>query len=297
MSPNFERETNRVNARAAIQFVVYGGAIPAVAAVAAFWAMGRWWPRDAARRYQAGMSFAAAVVVGLICLPSTKTLAPTQFWEWIPYLGLVAALVSGITSAAGVMRGERWTAVYLFAVVAAWLLVPKWPELSPPWPIHVATAAAAIITITALLSQIPDRLRGQAFPAWLTITAACSSVLVLSEVSETFGMLAALPSGALFGCSVAAWLQKSPADWRSIAMPFTVVVGGYAYLGAVYPTSPIWPMVLIPAVPLSLCVSYWGPLQRVEKNWALVNQGVCIVAAIIAIVVMILLRSGMGDAW
>ena len=265
-----------MNAQTVIDFVLRGGVIPSIAALGVFFAIGWLWPSDLARRYRSGVAFALAVFIGYVLLPSTTSLLPSQFYEWIAYFGLLAAFLMGLARAEGVSRAERWSAVYVFAPIAAWLIVPQWPELSPPWPLQWASLSIAMIMLTALLNPLPQRLAGRAFPLWLMVAAAATSVAVVSEVSETFGLMAALPAGALTGCGLAGLLVKEPVDWRGVLLPYATVVGGYAYTGFVYPTEPLWPVLLLPAAPLALWLCALGPLARLSGFRAIAVEAVCL---------------------
>jgi hypothetical protein len=287
-----------LNAKTAIEIVVYGGVIPAVAALAAFFVIGWSWPTEAARRYQAGAAFALAVFVGFVALPTTTTLVPSQFWESIPYVALAAVLVAGLTCAQGVLRGERWLTIYLFAIGAAWVLVPNWPDLVPAWPVQMALVAIAIVALDALLTPLPARLPGRAFPFWLMLAAATSSLLVMAEVSETIGRLAVLAGGALAGSGVAAAVRKDNAETWSLALPYAVTVGGFAYAGAVYPMEPMWLLVSLPAAPLALWICALGPLSRLTGLRAIVVQAVCVLVPLVIVVGVVLSQSGgAADEW
>ena len=287
-----------MNVQTAIDIGLRCGLIPAAAALAVFLAVGWLWAPDVARRYRAGIAFAFGVFIGFVLLPETKTLAPAQFWEWLPHLGVLAAFVAGVTRAAGVTRGERWTAVYLFSAVAAWLIVPQWQELMPPWPVQWVCLAVGMIVLTALLMPLPQRLPGRAFPWWLVLTAATTSVLMMEQVSETFGRLAALPAGALAGCGIATLLSKELVDWRSLVLPFATVVGGYAFTGYVYPTTPVRPMLLLPLAPLALWMCTLEPLARLAGVRAVAFQAICVLTPLLIVAALLFARGGaVGVDW
>jgi hypothetical protein len=282
--------------KTAIEFVVFGGFVPAVAALVIFGAIGWLWPSEVARRYGPGVAFAAGVLIGFLVLPTTKTLLPLQSWDWIVYLGLLAAFVAGLSRAEGVLPGERWLAVYLFAMLAGWLTVPHWPELEPTWPVQVAMFGLAIAVVAGLLACLPAHLAERALPCWLMLAAAAVSMLVTVEVGVTSGQFAALPAGALAGCALAALLKRNAASWSGLALPYATVVGGYAYSGAVYPPTPVWLLVTVPLVPLALWLAAIGPWTQVRgwKAWAV--QAVCVIVPL-AIVAAILLARGGGEEW
>jgi hypothetical protein len=287
-----------LDAKTAFEIGFRGGVIPALAALALFLAIGWLWPSDVARRYRAGLSFALGAFIGFVLLPATKTLAPSQFYDWILYLGILAALLSGLTRAEGVTRGERWSAVYIFAPIAAWLIVPGWPELVPAWQFQWSGLSLAVMLLTGLLYPLPLLLPGRAFPWWLMLAAATTSVLMLEQLSETFGVLAALPAGALAGCGAAALLAREAPDWRSLVLPYAFVAMGYAYTGAVYPTEPQWLLVLVPFAPLALWFCSVGPLARLTGMRATVVQAAFVIVPLVIIAALVRATAGAAtDSW
>jgi hypothetical protein len=284
-----------LDTKSAIEIALRGGVVPALAGLAIFIAIGWVWPSDVARRYRCGVAFALGAFIGFVLLPSTKTLVPSQFYEWVLYLAILAALVSGLTRAEGVTRGERWTAVYVFAPIAAWMIVPKWPELFPPWQLQWAGMSLAIMLLTALLHPLPQLLPGRAFPWWLMLAAATTSILIFGE---SFIMLTALPAGALAGCGIAALFVREPPDWRSLVLPCALVIAGYAYTGAVYPSEPRWLMLLVPVAPLALWICCVGPLARLTGVRAVVVQAACVIVPLLIIAALLLANtSDAADGW
>jgi hypothetical protein len=287
-----------LNAKTAFEIALHGGVIPALAGFVLFALISWLWPSDVARRYRCGVAFAVGSFIGFVLLPSTSTLAPGQFYDWVLYLGILAALVSGLTRAEGVTRGERWTAVYIFAPLAAWFIVPQGFQPVPTWPIQFAGISLAVMLLTALVHPFPQLLPGRAFPWWIILVMASVSLLLFDQQSEKFGLMAALPAAALAGCGIAALLAGEPADWRSIVLPFVVFTVGYAYLGAVYPTEPNWRFILIPFAPLTLWICSVGPFSRLTGVRAFAVQAVCVIVPLIAIAVLV--RGGTdaaADGW
>lgn len=205
---------------------IYVSVAAAVATGVAYAAIHRVWPRTAASRYEWSLAFAVGVLVGWVALPTTRVLVPMQSWDRIPFLGLLAASLAGLVRADGVLRGERWAANYCVAMLAAWLLVPDWPELTPVWPIQFAVLAAAILTVTVLLTALPATRCDAAFPMWLAAAAAATCVCATVQAGETIGPAAATPAGALVGCAITAAVGRGSVDWRGIVLPYVVVVGG-----------------------------------------------------------------------
>jgi hypothetical protein len=287
-----------LNANTAIEIALRGGVIPALAALALFILIGWLWPSEIARRYRASLAFALGAYIGYVLLPSTKSLAPQQVYEWIPLLGVFAALVSGLIRADGVSRAERWTTIYIFAPIAAWLIVPRWPEMSPPWPIQWAALSLGIVMLTALLQPLSYGLAGRAFPWLLMLPAATISIVIQDRAGEAYGVPALVWAGALAGCGVAAFFARQAIDWRGLVLPYAVVIGGYAYVGSVYPTEPLWLLALAPPAPLTLWICTLPPLARLTGARAVALQAVC-VAVPLAIVAARLMAptNGAADAW
>ena len=282
-----------MNAQTAIEIALRCGLVPAVAAMGVFVAISWLWPADVARRYRAGVAFALAVFIGTVLLPETKTLAPQQFYEWIPYLGILAAFVAGLTRAVGVTRGERWSAIYLFSAIGAWLVVPQWQELMPPWPVQWVLLATGVIVLTALLVPLPQLLYGTALPWWLMLATAATSIAIFDRAGQTFGRLAALPAGALAGCGIAALFAREPVDCRSVLLPYAIVVGGYAFTGHVYPTTPVRLILLLPLMPLALWICGRGQLARLIGARAITVQAICVVVPL-ALAIGMLIATGGG---
>lgn len=274
--------------------MLYAGLIPAAVALASCFALTWALPDNAARRYVPGAPFALAVFAGFALLPGTDSLVPTQFWDWAPYLGLLAALVAGVTSADGALRVRRWLCTLLVCVLAALLIVPTWDELAPPRPLQIAALATSMFAAAKLLETLPPRFAGRAFPFWLMVSAAAVSILLMADVSETFGTLAAMPVGALAGCSIATLLVKDVPEMRSLTLPYALVVGTYAYVGYVYPSPPLTPLLAVPAVPLALWICAVGPLSRLAGWRAIVAQAVCVLLPLSLIAVFMLLHEGSG---
>lgn len=278
--------------QATIAVSTSAGVTAAIATGVAYVAIHYVWPRMAANRYEWGLAFASGVVVGWMVLPTTRVLIPMQSWDRIPFLGLLAAALAGMVRAEGVLRGERWAAKYCVAVLAAWLLVPDWPELTPVWPIQFAVLAVAILTLTVLLTALPPARFGVAFPLWLAAAAAVTCACAIVQTGATIGPAAVTPVGALAGCTIAAALSAGPVDWRGIALPYAVVVGGYAYSAAIFPISPQWPVIAAPAAPIALWLCARGPLARFVGPSSVLIQGACVAVPLVLILLAVLFGGG-----
>jgi hypothetical protein len=287
-----------MDVRTAIEIGIYSGLIPAAAALVLCSLLGRLLPDGIAARYRLAAAFALAVFVGFAAGPQRKSFIPEEFWDWVPYLGVLAAIVAGAARANRISHIARWVMIAVVAALAAWLVVPTWEDLAPPRPVHLAAVAVGIAALALLLEPLSKRLPGRAFPWWLMVTAGACALLILAEVSETFGRLAALPASALVGCLLAAWLTTAAADWGSLALPYAVVVGGYTYTSAIYPSPPLVPLVFAPFAPLGLWICTCGPLGRLTGVRAAAAQAVCVILPLATITALLLvLARNSDDVW
>jgi len=284
-----------LTAKSAIEIALYAGVIPAAVALAGCLLLGWLLGLNAARRYVPGAAFAIAVFTGFALLPGTTSFAPSQFWEWAPYLGLLAALVAGVTGTDGLHRFERWVSTLIVCALAAWLVVPSWEDLVPSRQSQGIALTLGMFSLAILLEPLAKRIRSDAFALWLLLPAATVSICVMAHVSETLGILAALPAGALAGCFVAALTSKASSDASSLALPYAAVIGTYAYAGYVYPTPPPWPLLLAPAAPLALWLTLIGPLARYTGTRAGL-QAVCVALPLAVIAAFFLLGGDAGEA-
>ena len=261
-----------------------------------YFAIGWLMPSDAGRRYRLPMSLALAVFIGMALSPTTNSLRPEESWEWIPYLAILAAFACGLTHATGVTIGERWIAIANIAVLTAWKIVPTWDELAATRSMQILAVAIGIALLTILIEPLATKVPGRAFPVWLFLAAGACAVLILAEVSETFGRLAALPASALLGCGIASRFSPGTADWRTIGLPYAALVGGYAFTGYIYPTQPLTPLLAVPFAPLALWICCFGPLSRLTGARALVAQALCVMTPLVIVAVLLLMRSA-GEVW
>lgn len=249
----------------AIEILIYGGLVPAAISLATV-LLGRVvLPEGAAGRYPAALGLGLGFFVGYAVLPWTP-LVPARHWQWLPYAGAVAMAMGPIGRAGGVSVVERLLLNALAAVVAAFLLVPTWPDLEPSRPVYVALLAAYLVALAALLEPLPVRLPGRLFLPLLAGAAACAAVMLAVFVSITFGQVAGVAAAALAGCSVAMRFGTAATLARSAMLWFAVIVGGCAFVGFIEPKPPLFGLLLAPAAPLALWSCAVGPLSRL-RGW------------------------------
>ncbi|WP_254512653.1 hypothetical protein [Anatilimnocola floriformis] len=272
-----------------------------IATAAAVAALGRWL-LPGAFRYVLPVAIAAGFAAGCFLFPDRLPLIAERYWHWLPYVALIAAVFGAVTAA----RGERaydlpfWLLVLGF--IAAWLIVPRYPDLKPsrPWSLLLVTTYLA--GITWLLTQLPERLRGRLFLAILTLTALATTVLVTAEVSLRIGTVALRGPLAMLGCQLVPRLfaksnwDQIPRELLGVISVFAILAGGSAYIGAVELSSPHWLLLVVPAAPLVLWLFAFGPLSRLKGATSIIAQLVAVALVPLAIVLWIFLHAE-PDEW
>jgi hypothetical protein len=144
---------------------------------------------DRTARLLGGLAIALGFLAGYIGL-GFAPLKPDDAWNWLPWLGLGAAI-------AGVIDRPWWLAALVRlagAALAAWLLVPRW-ESADLWRLD----ARVLLGLMAFLVWSTDRqLPNAADRLWLFLlllaTAAGAAVLMLgasAKLAQLAGVLAA----------------------------------------------------------------------------------------------------------
>ena len=250
--------------RGEITFAVCALAIPLAAAAGSAWACRRFAPRELAARYWLAIGLAVGFLASYCLLPDHGPLVPDKHWHWLPHLAAVATL-GAMAQAAGVSLIERLTALAVLALVAAWQLVPLWPDLAPPRSSAVPLLAGYFWVLMSLLVALPDRLLGRWFVGLLVAAAAVVAVIVAASVSFKYGQLAAAASASAAGCCAATWIDSArrpaataapdlPAGIRGMLPGYVILVAGSAFLGAIDPSPPQPAILLAPAIPLVMWI-------------------------------------------
>ena len=272
-----------------IQLVAVVLVAPAVGAVAVLWLCQRF-PNVAALRGSAALAFAVAFWLGhalLAWLQSRTDFAPTQYWQWIPYVTLLAAAAAALIAAVQMPLLSRWRVLAVTSVLSAWLIVPTWPDLEPPRAVTVPLLSMYFFLLATILEPLANRLPSAVLAAHLALSACCSAALIAALVSLTFGESAIIGAGALIGCAIAAWLFPDVAVARALALVYAVNIGGWAFSGAIYPRPPLFALLVTPLAPLALWICAVGPLARKRGITAIAIQSA-------AVLIVLALAAGYG---
>lgn len=257
---------------AGLEAVGYGMLVPAVVALVLCRICRKLLPPVAAQRYAAGAAAAIAFLASYALLPSWAALRPERHWHWLPHLGLAALVFGLVGPAAGLRTVERWLPHAALAIVAAWLLVPLWADLSPSRPICIALLALYLWALMTGIDALPAKLRGKSLMIYLTMAAALTALLLAAAISLRFGQLAGIAAAALAGCAVATRWQAEPIEVRGMLPVFAVLVGGCAFIGCIERQPPLSGLLLAPAAPLILWSFVYGPLATLPDKTAVAVQ-------------------------
>ncbi len=225
-------------------------------------------------------------------LGSWTDLAPTRHWQWTFYVAVVAAALGPIAAAKGLVLPERWLLLLMGAFAAAWLLVPNWPSLQPPRSTWIPLLTTYLFALAALIEPLFDRLPATRILALLSTSALCVAVLVAAFVSLTYAQFAVGSAAALAGCSLAA-RHSNTVTSSGLGLGYTVIVGGWAFIGAIEPTTPLVGVLVAPLAPLALWLCVRGPLARTSGWGAIGVQSAMVVLVLLTAAAIVLSKVGL----
>jgi hypothetical protein len=200
------------------------------------------------------ISVAIAYFLGYATLPrSWAALIPqeNQSWQWLPYLGLTAAIF-----AASFPHSPRWSAwkftVVAVAPIAGAALAPTWPIFGLGQQSLRVVVALYLLAVGLPLQHLPSRLVGNAFAALLCTTAIAIALASGMMVSTRLAQLAAIAAAALAGSWIGFQFGRRPIEssFRSLIPVFAVLIGGVAWSACVEPDPPLAWVLILPLLPL-----------------------------------------------
>jgi hypothetical protein len=242
----------------AIAIVGLRAVVPAAIAIAGYVLTRRLLAAETSNRYAAALAFGA----GAALLTPGMELVPGRHWHWMPYLALGAAVIGPIAASNGLRAAERGLLFLLTAIVCAWLLVPRWASLAPSRAVWVPLLAGDLVLLAALLEPLFELLSARILLASLALAAACVAALIAAFVSVTYAGPAGSAASAMVGCWVVSLFGPASARVRGLGLAYSVVVGGWAFIGCIDPPKPLLGLLVAPAAPLALWACVRGPLSR-----------------------------------
>jgi hypothetical protein len=280
-----------------LQLVAAIVVVPAAVSAVVLWLAGRWSRRG---RYAAGgLAFVVAYWAGYLLLAwmeSGYRLWPTQPWQWIPYLAVIAALGGMVAAAAQSYVVVSRLAVLTVCVVSAWLLVPAWPDLQPPRGVTTSLLAVYLFLLSSSIAALPDRL-GRVVLLHFALAAATSAALIAAAVSFTYAKPAMIAAASFGGVAAMSRYCFDPRIARGLSLVYAVTVGGWAFTGAIYPRPPVAALLVAPLAPIALWVCIAGPAAR-WRGWKAAAFRWAVVLVVLAVAVgLVLWTIGDGGDW
>jgi len=209
---------------------------------------------SASQRWTIPAALAIGYYAGYLVLPRSWAALvpqPQQAWQWLPYLGPLAA---GCATLVGSRRRVHWLAMASLAIVSGALLTPTWPIFGLTWPVSIVILTAYLIGLELLLRFCLQRTSAFGLLGMLSPAAAIAALCIGIVLSTRIAQLAAIAATAFLGCWLAqfAVLKSNERSSSSIIPVFTILVAGTAFTACVDPDPPKWPLLLLPAVPIAL---------------------------------------------
>ena len=248
---------------------------------------------DLGTRYSASIAAAGGFLSGYVSL-SLAPLWPTAHWHWVPFAMTLAAVTGPISLARGVTRFERILLALILASIAAWFLVPTWPDLQPDRGRYLCVFAASVVLLIALLEPLAKRFPGPLLPSLLGLSLAAAAGVLLLAGSLRFAQIAGMAVAAFWGCAVAIRLVSRASTFDGAAAFYSVTVTGLLLVGKVnsYAEVPVICYVLLPLAPLMLWTSVRGPLARLQGLSRLACQVAIVVTPLAGAVIVAIIAGG-----
>jgi hypothetical protein len=201
---------------------------------------------------RSGLAFAlaAAFFIGYLArFASARALVPEQSWQWLPYVGIAAA----VTAVPPFQHAAvRWLLLIGLSVVAGGVLTPRWPLFGLDWPISLVVVIGYLLSVVALFEFCSPRRCVRLMLGLLALDAAIVAAAIGAEVSVVYGQLAAIAAAGLAGCWASTFIAPPPdLSLRPCTLVFAALVGGIALTACVEPEKPLVWLLLLPLLPLA----------------------------------------------
>jgi len=221
----------------------------------------------------------------MLLVPGFGQLMPASRWQWLPYIGLMSAVVGSLRPRGKLLWGLWCVLFAAAALLSCEKLAPRGEMLGLPRLASLAILAALMLSLTLLLEILPARLCGATLPAVLALVAAALMVTLLAAaVSARLAQLAGILFGVFAGCWLAAlWCRLLPEAICGLIPPFVLLISGLAYVGCVDQDPPVLILLLLPAAPLAVWAAAAGPLAKLTGRAAIICQ-LALVAIPLAII-------------
>lgn len=236
---------------------------------------------ESARRYAGALGFAAGFAAAYAWL-EPRNLSPSLSWHWLPWLATAAAIIGPVGIATGVRMPERWALSVVFALAAAWLLVPTRATFQP-WRLTYLMAFASVLVLSwNVLDQLAQTGTGRSLSAALALTSLASSALIAYTVSLRIGFLTAASASALIGVLLTTIWTQDRTILRGALPCHGVVLCGAILTSSLDDGFPRYAPLLILIAPQMLWLFQFGPLAKLRGSMGLIARAIAIAAPLSA---------------
>ena len=196
------------------------------------------------------LPLAIAFVVGVFQLRE-EWAAPTQYWHWLPVAGLLAAVCW--TAVSGMGLRTRLFVGFAIAAVSAWLLVPSWPNMEPSRFTHIVLLAGYLFALFLVSNAVSAGGNPRQHLIAIFTTATVLGLSIAGLFSFEYGELSLLVATSCSACLAASFLwQPTRRCTAGLFVVSNLLLGGTAFVSAVYPQPPILEFLLLPLAPATL---------------------------------------------
>lgn len=218
-------------------------------------------PAKFAHHFAGALAFAISYFAVYYFL-APKHLSPTTYWHWLPWLAAIGSIVGAVATYPRRVIG--WILTALFALGAAWLLVPTWKSLQNQRTTQVVIFAAFQMAFPVVLDRPSQRASGLPVSMALLATSLFSSLVVGIEGSLRMGELGAAGAGALTGAIVGILWKRDHTIIRSLLPAHTAVLTGILFTAMLGDTISATATALFLISPAMLWLFEFGKLAQLR---------------------------------
>jgi hypothetical protein len=232
------------------------------------------------------LALGAGLAAGFVALSKTGQIKddffhPEESWDWLPALGLLAAIAATVEQLAERWRIVRWAVRLLVSGLTAGLLVRAQSERDPfalgSYPALAASAlqlGLAILLLWGLLDLSARRRPSAVAPVLLAFSALSAAILGELAGFSTVAHLGSVVAGTLGGWALVAWRWPQTRVVRAGISVVSVLLPGLLFVTSnnSYSDVPSASYLLIFAAPLLLAAATFLPFSDRHPRWRALCQ-------------------------
>jgi hypothetical protein len=197
----------------------------------------------------------AGLAAGFVALAATgqtdwEFLRPQEAWDWLPALGLLAAVAASVER----VGLARWSGRIVVAALTTIALLVAQSRREPVPSYLFGAIPLAVLILWTVLDLAARRHPGGLLPALLTLVAFAAAALGEMAGFLTVAQLGGVVAGALAGWALVAWRRPRPGVCRAGVGPFAVLLPGVLFVAFFnsYSDVPVASYFLLLAAPFCL---------------------------------------------